>query len=284
MIELRDKKKKPAEPVTPGGRRRRRRPGHLRRQRRDRALRAGRDRRQPAHMLARVNADAGEGGLVRRIGITSALQGEGVTSVCRSLALLLANDGVKRVCVVDLNWWSPSTWPDPTARRRRGHQGRRAARARPRPHRQPGAVHPARRLRPPPPAGAVLAAAAAMGTSCWARSRPNDHVLLDLPAVRTSASLTLANHADADRAGGPPGRHHRRTGHERHRGTGRPQRARRGAEPREHQGAPALLRLIPGAWVPGGPDRDVLDPVPVRRAREQDCGRPGAIARRLRSG
>jgi Mrp family chromosome partitioning ATPase len=49
--------------------------------------------------------------LSERIGFTSALSGEGVTFVTRSLALVLANDTARRVCIVDLNWWSPSPWP-----------------------------------------------------------------------------------------------------------------------------------------------------------------------------
>jgi Mrp family chromosome partitioning ATPase len=46
-----------------------------------------------------------------RLGITSAISGEGVTFVTRSLALVLTTDVAKRVCIVDLNWWSRSDWP-----------------------------------------------------------------------------------------------------------------------------------------------------------------------------
>ena len=43
-----------------------------------------------------------------RICVTSALSGEGVTFVASSLAALLANDLRRKVCLVDLNWWSVS--------------------------------------------------------------------------------------------------------------------------------------------------------------------------------
>jgi Mrp family chromosome partitioning ATPase len=41
-----------------------------------------------------------------RIAVTSALSGEGVTFVASSLAALLAHDLRRKVCLVDLNWWS----------------------------------------------------------------------------------------------------------------------------------------------------------------------------------
>ena len=43
--------------------------------------------------------------------VTSAIRGEGVTFVARSLALVLAHDAGKRVCLLDVNWWSPGIWP-----------------------------------------------------------------------------------------------------------------------------------------------------------------------------
>ena len=46
--------------------------------------------------------------LPRRIAIISALKGEGVTYSTLALATVLASDMNKSVCVVDLNWWSPS--------------------------------------------------------------------------------------------------------------------------------------------------------------------------------
>lgn len=52
----------------------------------------------------------GDPGVPRTIGLTSAVRGEGVTTTCRSLAAVLAHDHFdRRVCVVDLDWWSPSS-------------------------------------------------------------------------------------------------------------------------------------------------------------------------------
>ena len=48
------------------------------------------------------------------LGVISSLGGEGATTVARGLALVLSNDAGRRVCVVDLNWWSPGWWPDDT--------------------------------------------------------------------------------------------------------------------------------------------------------------------------
>ena len=57
------------------------------------------------YALARLQTS--EKGDVRpRISVTSALSGEGVTFISRSLAALLANDLRRNVCLVDLNWWS----------------------------------------------------------------------------------------------------------------------------------------------------------------------------------
>jgi Mrp family chromosome partitioning ATPase len=50
--------------------------------------------------------------LPERLGVTSTITGEGATYLARSMALVLANDAARRVCLVDLNWWSPSTWPE----------------------------------------------------------------------------------------------------------------------------------------------------------------------------
>lgn len=57
------------------------------------------------YALARMQTSE-KGEVQSRIAITSALSGEGVTFVARSLAALLANDLQRSVCVVDLNWWS----------------------------------------------------------------------------------------------------------------------------------------------------------------------------------
>ncbi len=52
-----------------------------------------------------------ENSLPKRLSIVSALRGEGVTYVARALGATIAHDLGKSVCIVDLNWWFPSTSP-----------------------------------------------------------------------------------------------------------------------------------------------------------------------------
>jgi Mrp family chromosome partitioning ATPase len=66
------------------------------------------------YMLARLRLSDGTD-LPGRVGLTSTVAGEGVTYVTRSLALVLANDTGRRVCIVDLNWADPAPWPDEAA-------------------------------------------------------------------------------------------------------------------------------------------------------------------------
>ncbi len=58
------------------------------------------------YFVARLDMND-EDGVPHRLGLTSALTGEGVTYVARSLAAVIAHDFQRSVCVVDLNWWSP---------------------------------------------------------------------------------------------------------------------------------------------------------------------------------
>ena len=53
-----------------------------------------------------------KGALPARIAMVAALRQEGVTYTTLALATTLAYDLDVRVCVVDLNWSSPSDWPD----------------------------------------------------------------------------------------------------------------------------------------------------------------------------
>lgn len=48
-----------------------------------------------------------------RLAVTSALPGEGVTYISRALAATISNDLGRRVCIVELNWWSPSSFMEP---------------------------------------------------------------------------------------------------------------------------------------------------------------------------
>lgn len=59
------------------------------------------------NLIARVHvSDKGE--LPQTIAVTSALSGEGVTFVANALGAVLAHDLERPVCIVDLNWWTPS--------------------------------------------------------------------------------------------------------------------------------------------------------------------------------
>lgn len=49
-----------------------------------------------------------DAGLAARVALTSALRGEGVTFLTRSLGAVLAYDFPHEIAVVDLNWWAPS--------------------------------------------------------------------------------------------------------------------------------------------------------------------------------
>jgi Mrp family chromosome partitioning ATPase len=66
------------------------------------------------YMLARLRTGDSVD-IPHTIGVTSTIAGEGTSYIARSLALVLANDVARRVCLVDLNWWSPSPWGDSTA-------------------------------------------------------------------------------------------------------------------------------------------------------------------------
>jgi Mrp family chromosome partitioning ATPase len=68
------------------------------------------------YMLARLRTRDGVD-IPHTIGVTSTIAGEGTSYIARSLALVLANDVARRVCLVDLNWWSPSPWGDAAAER-----------------------------------------------------------------------------------------------------------------------------------------------------------------------
>ncbi len=145
------------------------------------------------YMLARLRlGDGGE--LPERLGLTSAIRGEGVTFISRALAMVLTNDAAKRVCVVDLNWWAPSNWPTDETQLgvadilRDGVDLDQAmvATGNPGLHLLPaGATTPTERP--------TLARSAELDKLFVALSEEVDHVIVDLPAVHaTSEALTLA--------------------------------------------------------------------------------------------
>jgi Mrp family chromosome partitioning ATPase len=146
------------------------------------------------YMMGRLRLGDGTD-LPERLGITSSIGGEGVTFVARSLALVVANDTGRRVCLVDLNWWAPEPWP--------GDDGS-----------QPGLADVIRDGLPldnaliptgtpglsflPPGQAAVaerplLANSTELDKALVELSETFDHVLIDLPAIRsTSEALRLA--------------------------------------------------------------------------------------------
>jgi Mrp family chromosome partitioning ATPase len=66
-----------------------------------------------------------KGSLPPRISIVAALREEGVTYTTLAMATTLAYDLAARICVVDLNWWSPGmrTQPEPNADASSGTDG-----------------------------------------------------------------------------------------------------------------------------------------------------------------
>lgn len=139
-----------------------------------------------------------KGGFPQRLALTSALSGEGVTFVARSLAAVLANDLDRHICLVDLNWWGADL-PSPAGAR----TGMAAVVAGdldigdvltqttlPRLWHAP-AGQAAISERP------VLAKSAGLATVLDELATRFDHVLLDLPAVhRNGEAITLAGHSE----------------------------------------------------------------------------------------
>jgi Mrp family chromosome partitioning ATPase len=62
--------------------------------------------RTPSRVARSLRYLLARGDLPKRFSVTSAIRGEGVTSVSRSMAALIANDWLRSTCWVDLNWWA----------------------------------------------------------------------------------------------------------------------------------------------------------------------------------
>lgn len=138
-----------------------------------------------------------KGDVPSRISVTSAISGEGVTFVASSLAVLLANDLQRSVCLVDLNWWSPGadSLPEPGVAQvlESTHTVDEVlvATKSPRLYLLPaGPTTPARRP--------VLAKSPELEELLEHLQTRFDHVVLDLPPVLTTGeTLTLASLAEA---------------------------------------------------------------------------------------
>jgi Mrp family chromosome partitioning ATPase len=150
------------------------------------------------HMVARLQAQE-KGGFPARLALTSALSGEGVTYVTRSLAAVLANDLDRQICLVDLNWWGSDSAPSSPVPRT-GMAGLVAGDL------EVGdvLVQTANPRLWVAPAGQatiserpVLAKSERLATVLDELDARFDHLILDLPAVlKNGEALTLASHSE----------------------------------------------------------------------------------------
>jgi protein-tyrosine kinase len=148
-------------------------------------------------MVARLQMEPS--GIPNIVGVISAVSGEGTTTVARALSLVLTNDLGLRVCLLDVNFWSPSDWPD-EAEARSGIAEVIAAGA----SLDVVAVRTGAAGLTFLPAGVtaqaerpLLANSGDLDTAIAELARTHDHVVLDLPAVHsTSSALMLAERAN----------------------------------------------------------------------------------------
>jgi polysaccharide biosynthesis transport protein len=151
------------------------------------------------YFLARVQLH-GTQGLPTRLALTSALAGEGVTYVARSLAAVVAYDTPASVVVVDLNWRRPPRGDQDGERPpgladavENGVPIERVIMRTSNPRLSlvpPGAIPVARRP--------ALAGSTALATVLDQLDAKFDHLLLDLPPVLASSeAMNLSQLADA---------------------------------------------------------------------------------------
>ncbi|NNJ11088.1 CpsD/CapB family tyrosine-protein kinase [Chloroflexales bacterium ZM16-3] len=164
--------------------------------------------------------------LPRRVAVIAALRGEGVTHTAVALGLTLANDTGARVCVVEVNWWAPGliTLLDPrsladSATKKRRKKNSDVAQSDPALPDHPGLaqvlageaslddalIHTDMPNFDLLPAGTIpvarrppLARSAVLREFLDQLSTRYDHLLLDVPAVRTTSdAIALASLSDA---------------------------------------------------------------------------------------
>lgn len=149
-------------------------------------------------LMGRIRSDGGMD-LPEYIGVISALGGEGVTTVARSLGLVLSNDTGRTVCVVDLNFPSPGWWPSDTDTR--AGLAEVIAAGAPLDAVLVATGSPGLSILPAGITAAserpLLANSQALDDTLEALRTRFDYVVLDLPAVAvTSDALTLAERSD----------------------------------------------------------------------------------------
>lgn len=158
--------------------------------------------------------------LPRTLAFTSALRGEGVTYTSLATSATLAHDLAARVCVVDLNWWTPGIERYLTTAENHKTQARRSSAPIEEPRRLSrgiaAMIHDAAPLETTLvttnyenldvlPAGkltpaqrAVVARSDVLANIIKTLHNRYDHVILDVPAVRlTSDAVALVSLADA---------------------------------------------------------------------------------------
>ena len=148
------------------------------------------------YLLARVHLHD-VGGLPNRVALTSALKGEGVSYVTRSLAAVLAYDTDRSVVVVDTNWRRP----DPNATEQLPGLADAVEHGIPIDDIIVGTSNPRLSLVPagvlPISRRPAIASGDAIASVLDKMASRFDHVLLDLPPVLASAdAINLAQLAD----------------------------------------------------------------------------------------
>jgi Mrp family chromosome partitioning ATPase len=149
------------------------------------------------HMMTRLNHRAP---FPARLSLVAAQRGEGVTYLSRALAVTMAHDLGASVCVVELNWWWPSSLPLPEV-----NQGGIAAVLSGDSTLDDALLYSTQPNLALLPAGAmalmerpVAARSAALRQLIKELSGRFDHLLLDIPALlATSDSIPLATLGDA---------------------------------------------------------------------------------------
>ena len=193
------------------------------------------------YLLARLQTSEAKG-LPARVAVTSALRGEGVSYITRSLATVIAYDTDASVCVVDLDWRSPRSSKAKSAKKApvgADHQRPSLADA------VENGLDVTEILNPTSngrlsfvtagivagPRRAAMASSTALADVIDKLAGEFDHLLFDLPPVLASSdAITLTQLAEGFLHGGPARSHVGGPGRERARRAQRRQGARRGAQ------------------------------------------------------
>jgi Mrp family chromosome partitioning ATPase len=136
--------------------------------------------------------------LPARLSLTSAISGEGVTFISRALAAIISNDLDRTVCIVELNWWSPSSFIEPV-------NGGLAAVLNDEATLEKEIIYSGWKKLSVLPSGSVssperpvMARSTALKEVIYQLSDKFDHLILDVPAIRrTSDSIPLASLGNA---------------------------------------------------------------------------------------